>query len=108
MSNTADRLVFQVTHSNRKSGETTVAGKWVFDSHMVITQVSAEPAFQKMLDMTAREVNEMQGVHVEAQPPADAEDHAVYTRLVGRDDPAFIDALREHLRTYHNLDLTPA
>lgn len=51
------------------------------------------------------ELNAEETLHQEAPPPPGAPRFGVYTRQVARGTPAFLDALREHLRRYHDIEL---
>lgn len=85
----------------------TVIGRAELDQRGMIRILDAAPRRAAWLRDVAARMNAKRVLHVEAPPPAGAPRYTSASRLVGRDEPGFIPALRDYLRQYYKVELAP-
>jgi hypothetical protein len=68
--------------------------------------LSANPAFQSVLENVLSAVNAQEELRIKVPPPPEAEPMSVHRASIKRDDPDLLDAMREYMEQKYDLHLS--
>jgi hypothetical protein len=98
----AARTLTAVLHEGDRE---MVVGQVTLDDRARISVVSTQPGREEWLRRLTQRMNEKAVMHIDGPPPKGSPRETLASRNVRREDPAFVPALKNYLRTYYDLEL---
>jgi hypothetical protein len=97
---------FAILYSDDEDAMPAVIGQAAVDGDGRLILSAAVDEHCGMLEDVFNYVNLQDTLHVEVPPPAGARPHELFTAEVARGDAEFVDALKNFLQRYYDLELT--
>lgn len=99
--------VLRATLVDEETGAETTLGRVTVNDAAELALVETAPGHEAFLTGLISDINAKGAFRLKALPPPEAEQFELYGQVVSRSDPNVVDALREYLETYYDVQLTP-
>lgn len=105
MANEVPPQILNVYAIDEETEDETLIGKVQYDPDGRLTLLQADPDQETFLNNVVENMNAKDVLVEKVPPPPEAEEFAVYSKVVKREDEDFFRALQDYLLKYYGLSL---